>query len=91
MQQMLDRIEGDCSQPQSIIDQSLESVKLYRAAPHTSLQQEWHEWGGRLVRVHNTNVCDLRGGDRNTITQWFEDQTHPTPDVTLRESIRTAP
>ena len=45
--------------------------------------------GVRLMPLDNSNICDLRGSDRDAIVQSFEYQTHLTPDIALYESIRT--
>ena len=52
-------------------------------------------WGSdecaiRLVPVNHSNVCDLRGGDRNPLIQTFEHQLHPVSDEALREPDLTA-
>ena len=44
-----------------------------------------------LILVDEANVHDLRSRNRNVIFQSFEDQTHPAPNVTGFEAVRTAP
>jgi hypothetical protein len=44
-----------------------------------------------LILVDDANVHDLRSRNRNVIFQSFEDQTHPAPNVTGFEAVRTAP
>jgi hypothetical protein len=63
--------------------------------PHQATLTGWEVWDGpdagiRLMPIANSNVCDFRGGDRNSIVQSLEHQAHLASNVALSEPVRTA-
>jgi hypothetical protein len=62
--------------------------------PHQATLTGWEVWDGpdagiRLMPIANSNVCNFRGGDRNSIIQSLKHQAHLASNVTLSEPART--